>query len=155
MKMLIESSVDFQTLEKIGREVKTQDNRCTCEPMFCVQVCERIGPLIPEYCDGDRMMFHDHECTETFWPESDRWRELKDLYDSGDLPENFSAGGFSEVWKTVQVCLTEAGCKQYLDQDRHNLRHYHGVRIYVESFRRNVEMTIIRQFFQTLEGGAK
>ena len=132
----------------IGEQLRTQDNRGTANPAFCVQVLERYGPMMLEYGNGN-LMFHDHEACETYYqdkPDEDRWAELKTQYEDGDLPRNISAGGYIEVWRTVQTCFTEAGCKRYLALDGHNLRHFHGVRIYAESFNRNVEMLEIREY---------
>ena len=105
----------------IGEKLRTQDNRMTREPMFCVQVCERIGPIMPEYGSGE-LMFHDHHETETYY---------KDGFDP-------------EKWITVQVCFTEDGCKRHLELNGHNYRYHHGTRIYAESFHRNPEMLEIR-----------
>ena len=142
------ADVHSSALLAISEHLRTQDNRCTCDPAFCVQVCERIGPIIPEYGNGN-IMFHNHEQMETYYsdgPDPDEWKRLKHLDDTGNLPDEISAGGYVELWRTVQTCFTEDGCRRYLEADGHNLRHYHGVRIYAESFRRNHEMVEIREF---------
>lgn len=129
----------------IGERLRTQDNRCTADPAFCVQVCERIGPLMPEY--SDRLMFHDHENMETYYedrPDPEEWKRLKRLGDAGDLPKHVTAGGYVEKWVTVQTCFTEEGCKHHLELNGHNYRHRFGVRIYAEYFNRNPEMLAIR-----------
>ena len=135
-------------LKAIGEHLRTQDNRCTADPMFCVQVCERLGPIMPEYNNGE-IMFHNHDLMETYYPDRpdpEEWNRLKALDDEGELPDNFTAAGFIEKWITVQVSFTEEGCKQHLEENGHNYRHYHGVRIYAESFHRNPEMLAIRKF---------
>lgn len=134
-------------IAEISENLKTQDNRSTRDPMFCVQVLERIGSLEPGY--GSGTMFYDgaNGC-EYYSDDSDnsRWHELMYAYENGDdLPDDVGSGNYHEVWLTVQTCFTEAGCKRYLELDGHNLRHYHGVRIYVESFQRNPEMLAIRE----------
>lgn len=132
----------------IGKLLQTQDNRSTRHPMFCVQVCERHGPIMPEYGNG-KMMFHDHSEAETYYKDNcdpERWTELMELHEMGDLPANITAACYIEQWRTVQVCFTEDGCNRYLEQDGHNLRHFHGVRIYAESFARNLEMLEVRDF---------
>lgn len=114
--------------------------------MFCVQVMDRIGPIMPEYCDT--LSYHNHDECETYYPDRpdpEEWKRLKALDDQGELPDEVTAGGYVEIWKTVQVCFTESGCKEYLDRDGHNLRHYYGVRVYAESFYRNTEMIAIRE----------
>jgi hypothetical protein len=133
----------------IGDNLRKQDNRCTANPSFCVQALERIGPIAISCADDGKLMFHDHETSETYYPDGpdeDLFAEMKTEWEDGDLPKSVSVGGYVERWKHVQTCFTEDGCKRYLDQDGHNLRHYHGTRIYVESFNRNPEMIEIREF---------
>jgi hypothetical protein len=139
-------------LKTIAERLRTQDNRGTAEPAFCVQVLERIGPIIPEY-SGARM-YHDHRDCETYYQDRnpEEWQRLKALDDAGELPDHISAAGYVEKWVTAQTCFTEEGCKEYLEQDGHNLRHYFGVRIYAESFRRNSEMIAIREALNVLGG---
>lgn len=135
------------TLAEIGQSLLTQDNRITAQPAFCVQVLERHGPMLPEY--SDRISFFDHEMCEVIYedgPDPDEWKRLKGLHDDFELPDRYTAGGYIEAWKTVQTCFTEDGCKRYLELDGHNLRHYHGTRIYAESFGRNEEMVKVRDF---------
>ena len=137
-----------ENLQAIAENLKTQDNRCTAHPAFCVQVKERIGPIMSEYSDGEGSMFHDHHQCETYYsdgPDPDEWKRLKALEEVCELPDHITAAAYVERWKTVQTCFTEEGCKRYLAQDGHNLRHYHGTRIYVESFHRNLEMLEIRE----------
>ena len=131
----------------IGDHLRTQDNRCTANPAFCVQVLERIGPIMLEYGSGE-ICFFDHEQCENYYKDGfdpERWEELHALHEIGHLSDNITASSYVEKWITVQTCFTEAGCKRYLELDGHNLRQYHGVRIYAESFNRNVEMLEIRK----------
>ncbi len=134
-------------LFSIGEHLRTQDNRCAANPSFCVQVLERIGPIQLEYGSGE-VMFYDPHQSETYYKDkgdTERWKELKALHDDYELPDGIEVASYVEVWKTVQTCFTENGCKRYLELDGHNLRHYYGVRIYAESFNRNVEMLEIRK----------
>ena len=143
---VMRQAVASESLLAIGDKLRTQDNRMTRDPMFCVQVCERYGPIMPEYGSGE-LMFHDHHETETYYKngfDPEKWKELKELYDMGDLPENITAASYVEKWITVQVCFTEDGCKRHLELNGHNYRHHHGTRIYAESFHRNPEMLEIR-----------
>jgi hypothetical protein len=138
-------------LSAIGKLLRTQDNRCTAYPMFCVQVCERIGPLNDDLGGGDRM-FHNHEESETYYPDRPdpaEWDRLKALDDDGELPDYVCTGIYIEKWLTVQVCFTEEGCKRHLELNGHNYRSYFGTRIFVESFHRNPEMLAIREALLT------
>ena len=142
-----ESGLSSHALLAIGEQLRTQDNRCTANPAFCVQVLERIGPIMLEYGSGE-ICFHDHSQCETYYHDGfdpDEWKRLKALEDDGELPDDYTASSYVEKWITVQTCFTEAGCKRYLELDGHNLLQYHGVRIYAESFNRNVEMLEIRK----------
>ena len=139
---------DYQDpLQAIRKNLHTQDNRCTANPAFCVQVLERIGPIMPEHGSGN-VMFHDHQDCETYYedrPDPEEWQRLKALDDSGDLPDHITLGSYIEKWITVQTCFTEHGCKLHLEQNGHNYRHHFGTRIYAESFHRNPEMLAIRK----------
>jgi hypothetical protein len=134
-------------LKQIAENLHTQDNRSTADPAFLVQACERIGPIMWEYSSGN-LYFHDHNECETYYedgPDPERWKHLKELDLEAVLPDHITAAGYVENWATVQVCFTEQGCKDYLEANGHNLRHYHGTRIYVASFHRNAEMVEIRR----------
>ena len=147
------AGIAITPLSAIGERLRTQDNRCTANPAFCVQVLERIGPIMLEYRSGE-ICFHDHGQCETYYHDGfdpERWAELKKLEDDGELPDEYTAASYIEKWITVQTCFTEAGCKRYLELDGHNLRHFHGVRIYADSFGgRNLEMLEIRKALLSL-----
>lgn len=132
-------------LLEIGEHLRTQDNRCTADPMFCVQVCEREGPIVPGYSE-DGIVYFDHNQCETYYRGSEEFGRWDQAYNDGDLPDHVTRSGYKDVWKTVAVCFTEAGCEEHLRQNGHNYRHYHGTRIYAESFFRNPEMQAIREF---------
>ena len=141
----------LNNLKEIGTLLKTQDNRMTENPMFCVQVCERVGPLIEEY-SMDGLMIHDSEQCATYYddgPRKTKFRRLIALHTGGRLSGRYTVAGYANVWKTVAVCFTEQGCKDHLELNGHNYRHFHGVRIYTECFFRNPEMIAIREFLIT------
>lgn len=132
-------------LSQISNHLHIQDNRGTASPAFCVQVLERIGPIMLDH--GSDLFFYDHEQCEAYYHDGhdrEQWQELKRLHDQDELPAEFTAACYIEKWITVQTCFTEEGCKRYLALDGHNLRQYHGVRIYADTFHRNVEMLAIR-----------
>ena len=112
----------------ISERLKTQDNRITQNPMFCVQEKRRIVGMDASYSEN------------TVWIDTQ----------SGDgeevPPETPGAEEFGvfEYWETVMVAFTEAGCEQYLALNGHN--HKGETRIYVESFNRCPEMIAVRDF---------
>lgn len=122
-------------LSAIGERLRTQDNRITQNPMFCVQILRReVGydsSYAANYC------WVDIEAEETVYEEpsdsdDDRWEKF----------------GYVDRWETVMVAFTEGGCNEYLALDGHNCRsraHNGEVRIYVESFNRCPEMIAIRE----------
>ena len=106
----------------IGERLRTQDNRITQNPMFCVQEKYKIRGLDQRWTDRTEWILDG----ETVEPETEGAEEY----------------GYREEWQTVMVAFTEEGCKEYLRQNSHNLR---VPRIYVESFNRCPEMIAIRQ----------
>lgn len=120
-------------LSQIGERLKTQDNRCTVNPMFCVQERRRLVGLDSDY--SENRCWYDTASDEVIYdddkdfkgpPEGEEWNEF----------------GYVDQWFTVMVAFTEEGCKEYLRLNGHNLKH---PRIYVESFNRCPEMIAIRE----------
>jgi len=121
----------------ISERLRTQDNRCTAEPMFCLQIKVRDVGYDPQYADGNTVWINmesgDYEEVE---PETEGAEEF----------------GYKDRWETVMVAFTEEGLNDYMRQDGHNVtaRAHNGeTRIYVESFRRCDEMIRIRQFLMS------
>ena len=118
-------------LSNISDNLMTQDNRCTAEPMFCVQEKIRDIGYVAAYADDS-----------TVWidMESGNYEEVEPNTPGA---EEF---GYKDRWETVMVCFTEEGCKDYLRQNGHN---HKEARIYVESFRRCDEMIRIRRWLMS------
>ena len=116
-------------LLKVRDSLKTQDNRCTDNPMFCVQEKVVVTGMDPAWTDEHKYLDPD-DCSEV---------------DSG-FPGAVKTG-YIEYWKTVMVAFTEEGCKEYIRQNGHNLNE---PRIYVESFNRCPEMISIRKTIMEL-----
>lgn len=122
------------TLHAIGESLRTQDNRATAHPMFCVQKLVVDSGYDPGYTD-----------TKCWWnPEM-----LEVAYDIEPKGKGWDGPfGYKTRWETVMVAFTEAGCEKYLELDGHNVRrqaHNGEVRIYVESFNRCPEMIAVRE----------
>ena len=119
------------TLADISARLQTQDNRCTAEPMFCLQILVRDTGYDPNYSDDHAWINMDsgeYEETEPDAPGSERF-------------------GFKDRWETVMVAFTEQGILDYMELDGHNVKrraHNGETRIFVESFRRCNEMVRIR-----------
>lgn len=123
----------------ISEQLKTQDNRCTQNPMFCVQIKRRDVGYDSAYAANK--CWNDSSNNKTIYnddkdfkgePEGSEWDEF----------------GYLDRWETVMVAFTEKGCEEYLRLNGHNDRrqaHNGEVRIYVESFNRCPEMIAIRE----------
>jgi len=137
---------EMNTMDEIGSRIITQDGRGTAVPMYCVQVCHRIGPLLDGYCGNQ--MIHDHISGATYYDDdkenAKKFRRLSALIQDGRHEDRYAIAGYANVWMTVAVCFTEAGCQQHLELNGHNYRHHHGTRIYAESWYRNPEMEAVR-----------
>lgn len=114
-------------LLEIAARLRTQDNRITQNPMFCVQTHRR--DVVPGGFEDETVWVLDGE-------EVDEGTEDAEEY------------GIRWRWETVMVAFTEEGCKEYLRQNGHNLSE---PRIYVESFNRCPEMIAIRDWLLSLE----
>lgn len=120
-------------VQSIAARIKSQDNRCTENPMFCVQEKKRVVGMDPNYS------------TETVWIDMVNG-------DSEEVaPETPGAEEFGvfEYWETVMVAFTEEGCAEYLNLNGHN--HRGETRIYVESFNRCPEMIALRKSLLEME----
>lgn len=133
----------MNTLKEIGERICTQDNRCTSNPMFCVQILVRDAGYDAEYMD-QYGWWSAEDCEWVYEEPSDyhhgpkcKWRKF----------------GYKDRWETVMVAFTEKGCQEYLELDGHNVRrkaHNSEVRIYVESLNRCPEMIAIREFLKAM-----
>jgi hypothetical protein len=121
-------------LAAIGERLRTQDNRVTQDPMFCVQEAVRDVGYDSNFSDkccwvdsaNQKTIFDDDEGFVE--PDGDEWQEF----------------GYVDRWNTVMVAFTGKGCEEYMKLNGHN--HRGKLRIYVESFRRCPEMIAIRDF---------
>ena len=77
-------------LQRIGKLVRTQDNRCTCNPMFCVQGRRRNLVWIDTY-DGAE--------------------EVEAPADPDNPPESYELTGYIDVWETLAVASPKTDAK--------------------------------------------
>jgi hypothetical protein len=127
--------------EDIAERLRTQDNRCTAEPMFCLQIKVRDVGYETDYTEG-RCWTHDDD------PECIRYDDDPDGPPTEHELELWDEHGYKDRWETVMVAFTERGLKDYMMMDGHNVtrRAHNGeTRIYVETFRRCDEMIRIRK----------
>lgn len=103
-------------LYAIAENLRTQDNRCTDQPMFAVmQKREIIGsddhsPSRIVWCwDGE-------EVSEL------RASRLEALHQGCRDTRGYDRYAMQEIDEFVTACFTEQGCRDYLERDGHNLR---------------------------------
>jgi len=123
------------------QNITTQDNASTAHPMFTVQQKRRLYGFDPEYGSEDSSVWlYDDECVE---PDEYKQLALNAYYDvtGEDEPEGYRRVHYLDTWEFCTACFTEAGCKDYLAANGHNLCE---PRIFVESGHRNVEWQRVR-----------
>lgn len=139
------TETDMQALSIIGERLKTQDNRITQNPMFCVQVQVADCGYDTAYAD-DYCWWNAEQCEIVYDDAPEGWDEYGDH-------NGWEQFGYKKRWETVMVAFTEAGLLQYLELNGHNDRrraHKGEVRIYAESFNRCPEMISIREALMRL-----
>lgn len=112
--------------EQIANRIRTQDNRGTSDPLFCVYEHERIYGVDPEY-------HHDVEIVNI-------WN------DEGDIMTRVA---YIERKTFVNAHFTQSSAQKYIDENSHNLTKPF---VYVSSMYRCPEMIAIRKW---LAGGGE
>lgn len=131
------------TMQEIAERLRTQDNRMTEHPMFCLQIKVRDWGFDSGY--SDKKCWFDSGNEEVIYDDDPGFKEPP----TGDAWDEF---GYRDRWETVMVAFTEQGIKDYMELDGHNVRHraFRGeTQIYAESFRRCEEMIAIRKMLLT------
>jgi hypothetical protein len=131
-------SQDIETLERLVSNLATQDNRCTADPIFMVQVSRRIIGIDTQWDPQICWVQTDYVLTKEQPGEDPSFDELEAEYDrTGKEPEDWTRAGYADRWENVQPFFTEHGAEEYIRVNGHNLGGPH--RIYVESAYRNAE----------------
>lgn len=123
----------------IADNIRTQDNRITSEPMFCVYQKREIA--VDSDCDYDRIVWVDEDGNEASEHKSARLELLHENF--REPPDGWHRVAVKDVDDFVTCCFTERGCKDYLACNGHNLRLPF---IYVKSGFRNAEYISIRNW---------
>lgn len=130
----------------IGRELLTQDNACTSDPIFMVQRhCRQYG-FDPSYSDNVVWLYSD----ESIEVDAEQAKALEDQYDlTGHEPDNRTRTSYQDSWENVQPFFTRAAAEGYIARNAHRLRGRLCIepRIYVESGYRNEEWIALRAAF--------
>ncbi|HFG2996081.1 TPA: ead/Ea22-like family protein [Escherichia coli] len=123
----------------IGENIRTQDNRITSDPMFCVYQKREI--VVDADYDHDRIIWVDEDGNEANKRQSRRLELLHENF--REPPEKWRRVAVKDIDEFVTCCFTEQGCKDYLAANGHNLRLPF---IYVKSGFRNAEYIGIRNW---------
>lgn len=135
----------MQGLKEIGREIATQDNACTSNPIFAVQQKKRILGIDPDYSDNHAWV-DDYGDYHVYYPGEEEFEKAEREYENtGDEPHGWSRTAYLDTWEFVTACFTRKGCEDYIRQNGHNLTE---PRIYVYSAYRNYEWQAVRDFLQ-------
>ena len=121
---------DLQKLKEIRESLLNQNNRGTQDPLFCLQTKKRDYGYDEMYADLWAWYFDGEYYDEPFDYDQEITDEWEKVY-------------YCERWSTVMVSLTEQGCIDWRDSNKH---HLHGEsRIYAMSLWRCEEMITIRK----------
>ncbi|EHH5679382.1 ead/Ea22-like family protein [Escherichia coli] len=123
----------------IGENIRTQDNRITSDPMFCLYQKREI--VVDADYDYDRIVWVDEDGNEANKRQSRRLELLHENF--REPPEKWRRVAVKDIDEFVTCCFTEQGCKDYLAANGHNLRLPF---IYVKSGFRNAEYIGIRNW---------
>lgn len=126
----------------IGENLRTQDNRITSDPMFCV--FQKREVVADEDYDHDRIVWVDEDGKEATELQATRLELLHD--NCREAPATWRRIAVKEIDDFVTCCFTEQGCKDYLACNGHNLRLPF---IYVKSGFRNSEYQTVRNWLMT------
>lgn len=118
-------------LKEISKELKTQDNRGTSDPIFLIQEKKRIWGMRMDYAEDHEWIDQDGEVCEG---------------DYIDMSE-YESVGYIDIWETVQLFFTEKAAQRYIDSNKHNLN---NPRIYVMSGHSNHEWQEVRNYLKEL-----
>ena len=143
-----------EKLLEIQKNLQTQDNRMTEEPMFIVQEAVQDWGIDDGYADGytwtyDSMGEH-HDIEEypiegitikTLDEYCDQNHEDDEMYYEG---KQFTKRYYRDRWEFVTACFTQHGCQCYIDSNKHN--HQGKLRIYGWHTHRNQEFRDVRNF---------
>ena len=130
----------FDELREIGHRLRTQDNRCTADPIFQVRGLRRYYGLDPQWTD------------DAVWIDTEDGAQEVDPPEDPDSPGDFIIKtGYLDIWEVLMVAFTEEGCKEHLRLNGHNYRRlYQKVDIYASYLNRCPEMIAIRNALMAL-----
>jgi len=135
-------------LKKLSHELRTQDNRITGEPLFCVQQKRRIWGIDTRSDPETAWIWKDDpDCVFDTKEEA-----MKDFlctdYDKKHFDKYIEEVGYIDIWEFKTAHLTETAAQLYIDQNKHNLT---SPRIFVTSQYRCHEFNEVVEYIKGIE----
>lgn len=132
-------------LRAIGERIRTQDNRCTDQPMFVV--LEKREIVTHEDYDHDRIVWFETKSGDYNEASEVQVRRLEALRMGGRDTPGWNRVAVKEIDMFVTTCFTEQGCRDFLARDGHNHRKPF---VYAYGSYRNAEYQAVRNFLAAL-----
>lgn len=163
-------------LLEMSKEINTQDNCMTSEPIITVCHDERLTTAEGYQedgskwcgedgviCDGgdiegllDHLRDNYESWYESYCDNNDIDQDDDDSFDQAmgyfdpeieDLPEDVSAWFYQNTRKTVKYCLTRSDAETFINRQQHN---YPKLYTYVESMHSCPQMIVLRNWIKSL-----
>jgi hypothetical protein len=128
-------------IENITKELNTQDNRITSDPIFLIQKKVRDWGIEKGYTDKYVWANPDDEYIEADEEKSKQLDEDDDNWDIKEEDECWKKMYYRERWEFVTACFTEKAADDFIAANKHR---YGEMRTYVDSLYRNDEMRELR-----------
>jgi hypothetical protein len=132
-------------LSKIGDQIRSQDNRCTDQPLFAVM--EKRGLPTLDTHDHDRIDWVETESGDYCLADDTKARRLEALHQAGRDTPGWERYAMKDIDVFVTACFTEQGCKDFLARDGHN---HNRPFIYAFGSYRNAEYQAVRDWLKSL-----
>ena len=124
---------EIDDIAEIAKRLKSQDNRCTADPIFIVQELKRRYGIDTDF-DPEIAWLHEDESVEV-GAEMAELLENKFKIDGDAEPSGYRRVGYKEEWEYVQPFFTEGAADLYIKQ----------MRTYTDSAYRNWEWIAVRK----------
>jgi hypothetical protein len=126
-------------LRQIGHRLRTQDNRCTADPIFQVRGLRRIYGMDTAHADTTVWIDTEGEPIEVEPP--------ADPEKPGDFVINTA---YQDHWEVIMTAFSEQACLDYIERNGHRHNSYQKLDIYADSLYRCPEMITIRNWLMAL-----
>ncbi|MBP5968680.1 hypothetical protein [Pseudomonas iridis] len=134
-------------LSAIGELIRSQDNRCTDQPMFAVM--EKRSMVTLDTHDHDRIDWVETESGDYGVADDVKASRLEALHQGGRDSPGWERYAMKDIDVFVTACFTEQGCKDFIARDGHNHRRPF---IYAFGSYRNGEYQAVRNILKSLPG---